>query len=146
MTDDRRLDLETARRPTAGPEIGGKLAAAHVVSPVVIQRRRRLIHLIGLVTFLGGIGLSAIPGPKGSADAVSQVKENGVTTTVHKFSYYRPYGAPFPVARAEFNETGGGIKRFEMTGDGAFGIFANMAVAFALALGASLLLGRRRDP
>jgi hypothetical protein len=112
--------------------------------PATLVRRRRLVRFAALMTFVAGFGLSAVPGPKGSSHQQVTQTDRGVTTVVHKFAYYRPYGVPFVVARAELGESGE-IKSLAMRGEGTVGILGNLAVALGLVIVLSLLLGRRRS-
>ena len=117
------------------------------IPPAALARRRRLVRLAGLLTLVGGLGLSTIPGPKTGRQTQITETERGVTTVVHKFSYHRLYGVPFPVANAEFDEAGE-IRRFGMDDEQILGVFGNMAVAFGIVMVGSLLFGlrRRREP
>ena len=51
-----------------------------------LARRRRLIRYGGVMTFLLAIGLSAIPGPKGSSNTITFVTERGVRTQVRRYA------------------------------------------------------------
>ena len=112
--------------------------------PLALARRRRLVRLAGLLTLVGGLGLSAIPGPKGSSHVQITETENGTTTVVHKFSYYRTYGVPFAVAKTEFDESGE-MKSASVQGENFVGLFGNMALALAIVLAGAFVL-RRREP
>jgi hypothetical protein len=113
------------------------------IPPAALARRRRLVRLAGLLTFVGGLGLSAIPGPKIGTQTRITETENGVTTVVHKFSYRRTYGMPFPVANAEFDE-GNEIRKLGVEGEEVFGLFGNLAVAFGIVIVGSVVIGLRR--
>jgi hypothetical protein len=117
---------------------------AGAVAPIpakTISRRRRALRFCMFLTLVGGIGLNIAPGPKGSSDTVSSVTVNGVKTPIHKFSFSRPYGIPFVVARTEIDDAGN-IKNLRV--NASTGIFGNFAVAFAVSLGLLALIGRRR--
>ena len=111
--------------------------------PAALARRRRVVRLVGLVTVVIGLGLSAIPGPKTGKQTDITETENGVTTVTHKFSYHQAYGMPFAVARAEFDEAGE-IRKFGADGQEILGLFGNLAVALAIAILGAVALGRRR--
>jgi hypothetical protein len=127
-------ELKTRQAPAAMP------SALEPLPVATLARRRRLVRWSALLVFLGGIGLSVIPGPKASSHVIHTETDNGVTTTTHKFTYNQPYGVPFVVARAELDDQGG-IRRFEIPGTGVLG---NFAVSFGIVFALSAFLGRRR--
>src|ERR1043165_7670635 len=71
-----------------------------------LARRRRIIRYGWLATLLPGLGLSAIPGPKGSSHTVKSVTVNGGTVQVHQFDFSRPIGLPFATGRASIADDG----------------------------------------
>jgi hypothetical protein len=103
------------------------------------------VNLAGIIGIVGGLGLSVIPGPKGSSRETITEREQGVTTVVHKFTYHRTFGVPFVVARAELEEDGE-MKKLSVDGKDALGIVGNVAVAIGMVLVLSLFFGRRRSP
>jgi len=106
-----------------------------------LARRRRLMRWGGLAAVLLSLGLSAIPGPKGSSHTVETRTENGVSTQVHQFFFSRHVGLPFTTGRADYNDDGS-IKRVSMYSDGFLG---NLVVALAMVIGVSIFIGRRRQ-
>src|SRR4051812_8730085 len=112
-------DVRTRQQPVDMP------SALSPIPHATLIRRRRLLRWGGLATFLLGIGLSVIPGPKGSSHTVSTKIENGVTTQVHQFSFSRHYGVPFSTARTDYNDDGS-IKDFRIEADK---FLANLGVA-----------------
>ena len=134
------LSQEKTRQQPAFDPAPAELAP---LPPQALARRRRIVRLVGLMTVVGGLGLSAIPGPKRSSHAQITETENGRTTVIHRFTYHRPYGAPFVVAKAEFDEEGS-IDKFGIDGENLPGILGNMVVAFGIAMVAAFFLGRRR--
>lgn len=111
------------------------------IPPAALAWRRRAIRLCWLMTFVGGLGLSAIPGPKGSSDTITYSEEGGRQVQIHQFFYSRHYGVPFHVARVDLDDAGN-MKNFTVKGDS--GVFGNFAVAFLLSVGLLTLWGRRR--
>jgi hypothetical protein len=127
---------------------GGEVPAAAGLAPIpqaTLARRRRLVNLAGILGLIGGLGLSTIPGPKGSSYVKITETERGVTTVVHKYTYHRTYGVPFVVARAELEENGE-MKKLSIDGKDSLGIVGNMAVAIGVVLILSLFFRRRPDP
>ena len=108
--------------------------------PATVARRRRLLRWGGVMTFLLGIGLSVIPGPKGSSHTITAVEENGAKTQVHQFFFSRHLGLPFQTGRADYKDDGS-ISDVTFHGEGFLG---NIAVAFAIVVGASIFMGRKR--
>ena len=104
------------------------------------SHRRRLIRLYGTLTLIGGLALSAIPGPKGSSHTITTSTENGVSTQVHRFSYYRPIGFPFVTGEATLSESGALMDVSVKPGN----VLANLVVSLLVAIGLSLFIGRRR--
>jgi hypothetical protein len=105
-----------------------------------LARRRRLIRYGGVMTFLLAAGLSAIPGPKGSSNTITYVSERGVQTQVHEFFFSRHLGLPFQTGRIDYKDDRE-IRSVSFKGPGFLG---NLAVAFAMVVGASIFIGRRR--
>src|SRR6185503_5257 len=120
-------DYKTRRQPI---DAGSALAP---LPPTTLARRRRLFRYGGLVTFLLAVGLSLIPGPKGSSHTITPTVEHGVKTQVHQYFFSRHVGLPFTTGRADYNDDGS-IKDISMNGDGFLG---NFCVALALVIGAS---------
>jgi len=127
-------DVRSRPQPVEGP------SAVAAVPQATLARRRRLIRWGGLATFVLGIGLSAIPGPKGSSHTVTTEVENGVTSQVHHFSFTRHFGVPFTTARLDYKDDGS-IKDFTVEGDTFLG---NLGAALIIVIGASMFLGRKR--
>jgi hypothetical protein len=130
-------DVKTRQQPA-------DLSSASALSPIppaALAWRRRAIRLSWLMTFVGGLGLSALPGPKGSSDTVTYSEDGGRKVAIHKFTYIRNYGVPFHVARVDLDDAGN-MKNFTIKGDS--GLFGNFAVAFAISVGLLMLWGRRR--
>ena len=92
------------------------------------------------MTFVLGIGLSAIPGPKGSSHTITTEVDNGVTSQVHHFNFSRHFGVPFETARLDYKDDGS-IKSFQAEG---VAFLENLAVALVIVIGASLFFGRKR--
>lgn len=105
-----------------------------------IARRRRLLRWGGVMTLILGIGFSVIPGPKGSSHTISSVEVNGTKTQVQQFFFSRHLGLPFQTGRIDYNDDGS-TKNVVFHGEGFLG---NIAVAFAIVVGMSIFLGRRR--
>ena len=105
-----------------------------------LARRRRLIRYGGVMTFFLAVGLSALPGPKGSSQTISYVTERGVQTQVRQFFFSRHLGLPFETGRIDYQDDGE-IRSVRFDGSGFLG---NLAVAFALVVVASIFIGRRR--
>ena len=120
--------------PAAGP---GPLAP---LPEKTLARRRRLIRYGGVMTFLLAIGLSAIPGPKGSSNTITFVTERGVRTQVRQFFFSRHLGLPFTTGRIDY-EDNGAVKKVSVKGPGFLG---NLGVAFAIVVALSIFMGRRR--
>jgi hypothetical protein len=105
-----------------------------------LARRRRLIRYGGVMTFLFAMGLSAIPGPKGSSDITTYVTERGVKTEIRQFFFSRHVGLPFATGRIDY-EDNGSVRSVSVKGPGFLG---NLAVAFAAVVVLSIFMGRRR--
>jgi hypothetical protein len=105
-----------------------------------LARRRRLIRYGGIMTFLLAVGLSAIPGPKGSSNTITFVNERGVQTQVRQFFFSRHLGLPFTTGRIDY-EDNGAVKKVSVKGPGFLG---NLGVAFAIVVALSIFMGRRR--
>lgn len=127
-------DYKTRQQPIESP------SALAPLPPTTLARRRRLLRYGGVVTFLLSAALSAIPGPKGSSHTIVQSDVNGVKTQVHQYFFSRHMGLPFQTGRADYNDDGS-IKNVAFHGEG---FLANLGVAFAIVVGASIFLGRRR--
>lgn len=132
--------------PEVSSEVRTRQQPVDIPSPLAplpqstLARRRRLLRWGGLATFLVGVGLSVIPGPKGSSHTVSTNIENGVKTQVHQYFFSRHYGVPFSTGRADYNDDGS-IKDFRIEADNFLG---NLGVALVIVIGASIFLGRKR--
>lgn len=105
-----------------------------------LARRKRLMRYGGLLAFVLSLGLSAIPGPKGSSNTISIRTEHGIKTQIHEFYFSRHFGRPFTTGRLDYNDDGS-IKNIRFEGDGVLG---NFVVALAIVIGASIFIGRRR--
>jgi hypothetical protein len=105
-----------------------------------LARRRRMIRYGGLMTVLLTLGLSAIPGPKGSSNTTEVVTDHGTTIQVRRFFYSRHVGLPFTTGRADYNDDGS-IKDIKIEGSGFFG---NFWVSLATVIVIAILIGRRR--
>lgn len=106
-----------------------------------LARRRRLVRSMAALTFVGGLGLSVIPGPKtGVEHRVTSSNERGVKTQVHEFSFGRKYGLPFRTAQAHMAPS----SEVERVSVHPGGVLGNLAFALACAIGLSMLLNRRR--
>jgi hypothetical protein len=101
------------------------------------------VRLGGLVTLIGGLALSAIPGPKGSSHIQITETEHGVTTVTRKFTYHQPYGVPFTVVRTEFEESGES-RSVRVDGKEALGFIGNLAIALGIVVVFSMLVSRAR--
>src|SRR3954464_4268864 len=110
-------------------------SAVSTLPAATITRRRRLLRWGGVMTFFLGVGLSVIPGPKGSSYTSTAVEENGAKTQVQQFVFSRHLGLPFQTGRADYKDDGS-IKDVTFNGEGFLG---NIGVAFALVVGASIL-------
>jgi hypothetical protein len=130
-------DLKTRQQPIEA--VSG--AALAPIPATALAWRRRAIRLCWVMTFIGGLGLSAIPGPKGASDTITYSDEGGRKVQVHKFFYSRHYGVPFHVARADLDDAGK-IDDFTIKGDS--NVFGNFAVAFVISVGLLFWRGRRR--
>ena len=130
-------DVKTRQQPIDVPSA----SAVAPISPESLAWRRRAIRLSWVMTIVGGLALSAIPGPKGASDTISISEENGRKVQIHKFFYSRHYGVPFHVARTDLDDAGN-VNNFTIKGDS--GLFGNFAVAFVLSIGLLALWGRRR--
>ena len=130
-------DVKTRQQPIGVPSG----SALEPIPPAALAWRRRAIRLCWLMTFVGGLGLSALPGPKGSSDTITYADDGGRQVAIHKFNYIRNYGVPFHVARTDLDDAGN-ITNFTIKGDS--GLFGNFAVAFAISVGLLMLWGRRR--
>lgn len=108
--------------------------------PATLARRRRLMRYGGVVTVLLAAALSVIPGPKGSSHTITPSVVNGVKTQVHQYFFSRHLGLPFETGRIDYNDDAS-IKNVVFKGDGFLG---NIGVAFAMVIGASIFIGRRR--
>jgi hypothetical protein len=133
-------DLSTDYRTKQG-QFQSSAGLVAPLPPATIARRRRALRLCLFLTIVGGIGLNLVPGPKNGDDTVSSANINGVRVQVHKYTFSKPYGVPFVVARAELDDAGG-MKDLKV--DAGTGIFGNFGVAFAISFGLLALLGRRR--
>ena len=129
-----QTDYKTRQQPI---DYGSALAP---LPPTTLARRRKLLRYGGLMAVLLGLAISAIPGPKGSSNTISHTTVNGVKTQVHQFFFSRQLGLPFQTGRADYNDDGS-IRRVTFHGEGFLG---NIGVAFAIVLGASIFIGRRR--
>jgi hypothetical protein len=127
-------DYKTRQQPIEYASALAPLPAA------TLARRRRLMRYGGLMTFLLGVALSAIPGPKGSSHTITTSVVNGVKTQVHQYFFSRHLGLPFETGRIDYNDDAS-IKKVVFKGDGFLG---NIGLAFAIVIGASIFLGRRR--
>ena len=134
--------VKTRQQPGVEAPVAGGLAA---IPQATLARRRRLVNLAGILGLVGGLGLSVIPGPKGSSYVKITETEQGVTTVVHKYTYHQTYGVPFVVARAELDEVGE-VKKLSIDGKDALGIVGNMAVAIGTVLILSLFFRPRPNP
>src|SRR3954468_11897959 len=79
-------------------------ASSSLLPATTIARRRRLLRWGGVMTFLLGVGLSVILGPKGSSHTITSIEENGAKTQVHQFFFSRQLGVPFQTGRADYND------------------------------------------
>jgi hypothetical protein len=127
-------DLEPRRQQF---ESSGSLAALPVAT---LARRRRILRFGGFFTLLLAIGLSVVPGPKGSSETIELVTERGITSQVRRFTFSRRIGIPFSPGKVSYAEDGS-IENVSFSGEGILG---NLGVAFALVVGASIFMGRRR--
>jgi hypothetical protein len=130
-------DYKTREQPAEAALGHGALAP---LPEKTLARRRRLIRYGGVMTFLLAMGLSAIPGPKGSSDTISYVTERGVKTEVRQFFFSRHLGLPFATGRIDY-EDNGAVRKVAIKGPGFLG---NLAVAFAIVVALSIFMGRRR--
>jgi hypothetical protein len=132
--------------PELSPEVrtpqqaAGMPSAVLPLPPATLTRRRRLLRWGGLATFILGIGLSAIPGPKGSSHTVTTSVDNGARTQIHQFFFSRHYGLPFTTGRTDYNDDGT-IKDFNVEAEGFLG---NLGAALVMVIAASIFLGRKR--
>jgi hypothetical protein len=95
-----------------------------------------------LITLLGGIVLSCIPGPKGTTQRITTEYQGNVKTQVVRISYRQPYGVPFAVVQTELDEHGS-VRRIETDGTGAFGLLGNLATSMLVVVALSALARRR---
>jgi hypothetical protein len=130
-------DYKTREQPV---EAAPGYAAVAPLPEKTLARRRRLIRYGGVMTFLLALGLSAIPGPKGSSDITTYVTERGVKTEIRQFFFSRHVGLPFATGRIDY-EDNGAIRRVSVKGPGFLG---NLAVAFSIVVVLSIFMGRRR--
>jgi hypothetical protein len=105
-----------------------------------LARRRRMIRYGGLMKVMLTLGMSAIPGPKGSSNTIEILTEHGMTTQVRHFYYSRHFGLPFMVGRLDYNDDGS-IRNVSAKGEGFLG---NFWVSLAIVIVSSILIGRRR--
>lgn len=134
---DSSTDYKT-REQAVDPAIA--TAALAPLPEKTLARRRRLMRYGGVMTFFLAVGLSALPGPKGSSRTVTYVTERGVKAQVQQFFFSRHLGLPFQTGRIDYRDDGE-IKSVKFEGSGFLG---NLAVAFAVVVGASIFIGRRR--
>jgi hypothetical protein len=134
---ETHTDYKTRAQPTE--RATGGVAVAPLPEKT-LARRRRLIRYGGVMTFLLAIGLSAIPGPKGSSNTITVVTERGVQTQVRQFFFSRHFGLPFTTGRIDY-EDNGAVKKVSVKGPGFLG---NLGVAFAIVVALSIFMGRRR--
>ena len=130
-------EYKTREQPVDAAAGHGALAP---LPPKTLARRRRLIRYGGVMTFLLALGISAIPGPKGSSDVTTYVTDRGVKTEVRQFFFSRHLGLPFTTGRIDY-EDDGSVKKVVVKGPGFLG---NLAVAFAAVVVMSIFMGRRR--
>src|ERR1043165_4376776 len=131
-------DYRTREQPVA--QASEVVSVPMPLPPKTLARRKRLMRYGGLITFVLALGLSAIPGPKGSSNTVTYSTDHGVKTQVHHFFFSRHVGLPFTTGRADYNDDGT-IRDIRIEGDGFLG---NFVVALAIVIGASIFIGRRR--
>jgi hypothetical protein len=124
-----------------------RVATEFVQSPLAplqeaaLARRRRLVRYMAALTFIGGLGLSAIPGAKtGVEHRITSSNDRGARTQVHEFSFGRGYGFPFRTAQSQIAPSGE-VERVSLHPEGVLG---NLAFALAGAISLSILLNRRR--
>src|SRR4051794_24278961 len=134
---EQHTDYRERERPIDSASERGALAP---MPAATLLRRKRLIRYGGLVTFLLAVGMSAIPGPKGSSQTVESTVDGGVKTQVQRFFFSRHVGLPFATGRADYNDDGT-IKDVSFHGSGFLG---NFLLALAIVVGASIFIGRRR--
>ena len=127
-------DVRSRPQPVEGS------SAVAPVPQATLARRRRLIRWGGLATFVLGMGLSAIPGPKGSSHTVTTEVENGVTSQVHHFFFSRHFGLPFETARLDYNDDGS-LKDLSVEGGG---FLENLGAALVIVICTSMFLRRKR--
>ena len=130
-------DYKTREQPVEAAPGHGALSP---LPEKTLARRRRLIRYGGVMTFLLAMGISAIPGPKGSSNTITFVTERGVQTQVRQFFFSRHLGRPFTTGRIDY-EDDGSVRRVSVKGPGFLG---NLAVAFAMVVVLSIFMGRRR--
>ena len=127
-------DYQTRQQPIETSSVLEPLPAK------TLARRRRMIRYGGLMTVMLTLGMSAIPGPKGSSNTTDIVTDHGVSTKVHHFFYSRHIGLPFTTGRADYNDDGS-IKSIKVKGEGFLG---NFWVSLAIVIVSAILIGRRR--
>ena len=135
-------EVKTRQQPKL--DSAGARGALAEISPATLASRQRFVRVFFLGMILGGLGLSAIPRPTYGTNVVKTEISDGVTTQIHEFTYQRNFGIPFPTVATQLQDTGGGIEKLSIDGNGFLGIVGNMLVAGALVLGLSVLIRRRR--
>ena len=132
------LDTEYETRRTASQ----RATESRGLEPLparTLARRRLLYRYCGPLTFVIGLGLSVIPGPKGSSHTVETKTEHGLTTQIHKYAFTRGIGVPFRTGTAVYGDDA--IDNIRIEGHGFFG---NCAVALGIVMVGAVVVGRRR--